>query len=299
MDSIHEITLLVGKIFHNIWSYNLVSVSGNHIRVGNIVLAVLLCLIGIKYSKNFTNSLKNYIREKIKSDKDAVNALEKLALYVAVSLYIITILEIANVPLSTFAFIGGALAIGIGLGAQTLISNFISSLVIMVERPIKIGDVVEIEGVLGTISSVGARCVIITTFSNVDVLIPNSKLMQNTLVNWTLSDNKVKHQLEITIPKDSEQPLDPRHFINEVAEGFKNLESNFEVINPEILLSSINNSSLVFLVNFYCDVGQVGNPEYIRNAVNLRLINNLKNYNFSVEYLRLVAIKPLNEQPEK
>ena len=270
-----------------------------YIRVGNIVLAVLLCLIGIKYSKNFTNSLKNYIREKIKSDKDAVNALEKLALYVAVSLYIITILEIANVPLSTFAFIGGALAIGIGLGAQTLISNFISSLVIMVERPIKIGDVVEIEGVLGTISSVGARCVIITTFSNVDVLIPNSKLMQNTLVNWTLSDNKVKHQLEITVPKDFEKPLDPRHFINEVAEGLKNLESNFEVINPEILLSSINNSSLVFLVNFYCDVAQVGNPEYIRNAVNLRLINNLKNYNFSVEYLKLVAIKPLNEQPEK
>lgn len=299
MDQLHTIVLMVGRIFHNIWSYNLVSVSGNHIRVSNIVLAIILLLIGIKYSKNFANLIKNYIRDKVKYDKDAINALEKLALYIALCLYVITILEIANVPLSTFAFVGGALAIVIGLGAQTLISNFISSLVIMVERPIKIGDVVEIEGVIGTVRSVGARCIIITTLSNVDVLIPNSKLMQNTLVNWTLSDNKVKHQVEITVPKDPEKQLNPQYFINDLKRGFKNLESTFELINPEILLIRIEHCNLVFLINFYCDVEQVENPEYVRNIVNLALMNNLKDYNFSAQYLKVVNVQPLNEKDEK
>jgi small-conductance mechanosensitive channel len=297
MDGLQKALIIIGKIFDVIWSYNLVTVSGNHIKVGNIVLAVALFLAGIRLSKRFTLYIKSYIKTKIDTDKDAANALEKLILYVALALYIITILEIANVPLSTFAFIGGALAIGIGLGAQTLIGNFISSLIIMVERPVKIGDIIEIEGVLGTVTSVGARCAVINTFSNVEVLIPNSKLMQNTLVNWSLSDSEVRYQLEIVFPAKY------RDKYNEIAKLMKQAlsELNFESPNQkiEVFLTAISPESIRVFASFYCNINIVGSHESIRGLVNLALLEKFKNYDdFAIEYPKMVEVKSSCDKEE-
>ena len=299
-DRIHQVLETSGKIFDAVWSYNLVTVAGNHIKVANIVFAMLLFFIGIKYSKNFSNLIKRYIHQRIPYDKDAANAVEKIILYLSFCLYIITILEISNIPLSTFAFIGGALAIGIGLGAQTMISNFISSFTIMVERPLKIGDIVEIEGVIGTVSAIGSRCVILTTFSNVEVLIPNSKLMQNTLVNWTLSDSAVKHQIEITIPKIADKKASYPDFINILYQIFVKLDfTKYGDIKPEIYLTKIEDEHVTFLVDLYCDVDKIQNPEHVKGVVNLALIEHLTDYDFKVEYPKIVQVAPILETSQK
>jgi len=303
MDDLHSVTELIGKIFHSIWTYDLVTVSGNHIRTSNITLAVILFLIGLRYSKRFRSSITNYVKTKLNSDKDAANALEKLILYVSLCLYVITILEIANVPLSTFAFVGGALAIGIGLGAQTLIGNFISSLIIMVEKPMKIGDIVEIEGVTGTVSSVGARCVILKTLSNVEVLVPNSKLMQNTLINWTLSDNHIKFQIEIYVYREAadveNEKFDPRKFASKIY----NIASELKFIpkghKPEVYLTEIDNDKFSYVLNFYCNLEEVQNPKAIKNAFNLAMYDNFKDYKIVVSYPKTVNVKPSADHGDK
>lgn len=296
MDELRNILALIGEILHQIWNYDLVSVSQHQIRISNLTLALLLVIIGVKYFKHFSIFIRNSIRSKVTADKDAVNALEKLILYIAICLYIITILQIANIPLNIFAFIGGALALGIGLGAQILISNFISSLVIMLERPIKIGDIVEIEGIMGTVTSVGARSVIITTLSNVEVLVPNSKLMQNILVNWTLSDNKIKCQAEITISKQSEQQFNLKNLIEIFEAAFKKLEINTELSNPELALTRIEPSALIFLMNFYYDIKEIKNPQRIQHKINIELFDRLAAYQFSIKYLKIIEIKPTTEK---
>jgi len=292
MADLHTILDVISRILHGILSYDLVHVAGNHIRIGNILLSILLFLVGIKYYKNYTSLIGNYLRTKI-SDKDAVNALEKLILYISVFLYIITILEIANVPLNIFAFIGGALAIGIGLGAQTLINNFICSLIIMVERPVKIGDTVEIEGVTGTITGIGARCIILTTDSNVEVLVPNSKVMQNTLVNWTLSSTLIRHKAEITIPREYNGAIQPQYFINKLQAIFDKLEFITDKSRAQVNLTKINKNSLSFVMDFFCHTEVSQNMESFRNILNLELLDNLKDYQFTVEYLKILELKPL------
>ena len=289
MDVVHNIVDIAGKVFHNIWSYDLITVAGNHVRVSNIIFAIVLFLAGIRYSKKFSEIVKYYVRTKLNSDKDAANALEKIIFYGALSLFIITILEIANVPLSTFAFIGGALAIGIGFGAQSLISNFIGSIIIMIERPLKIGDIIEIEGVIGTVNSVGARCVVLTTFSNVDVLVPNSKLMQNTLVNWTLSDSAIRWQAELSISKSKD--LVPEQFIEDLEQMLANLDVVLKNYKPRVNLISIKQESLGFVLNFYCNLEHLHNLEHTRGALNLALLKLIPNGDFSVEYLKVVNIK--------
>ena len=294
----HYIVNLFGKTLHNVWTYDLITVSGNHIRISNIVFAAVLFAVGLKYSKKFSNSIKHYIKTRLNSDKDAANALEKIILYASLSLFVITILEIANVPLSTFAFIGGALAIGIGFGAQSLISNFIGSLVIMVERPLKIGDIIETEGVIGTVNSVGARCVVLTTFSNVDVLVPNSKLMQNTLVNWTLNDNAVRCQVELKVPRKRKAEFDPSVFIDELQNLLFSLDIVYKAYKPEVNLIEIQKESLVFLLNFYCNLEIIQNLEHIKGILNLVLFKYLNDDYFTVEYLKVVNVKS-TEKEEK
>ena len=83
-----------------------------------------------------------------------------------------------RIPLTFFTVLGGALAIGVGFGSQNIVNNFLSGLILMVERPIKIGDIVEVENVQGTVEWVGARSTIIKTFGNLRLVIPNSTLLQ-------------------------------------------------------------------------------------------------------------------------
>ena len=294
MDVVHDIVDIAGKVFHNIWSYDLITVAGNHVRVSNIIFAIFLFLMGIRYSKKFSSAVKYYIRAKLKTDKDAANALEKIIFYGALILFIITILEIANVPLSTFAFIGGALAIGIGFGAQSLISNFIGSIIIMVERPLKIGDIIEIEGVIGTVNSVGARCVVITTFSNVEVLIPNGKLMQNTLVNWTLNDSAIRCQVELNIPKQSD--IVPEKFIVKLEQMLMKLDMVLKDYKPEVCLTTIGQANFGFILSFYCNLEHLHKIEHIKGDLNLALLKTITGNDFSVEYLKVVSIKSSDKE---
>ena len=298
MEEAYNILNLAGKILHEIWHYTLLTISGNSVRVSNIIMAIALFLLGFKYSGHFSKYVKNCIKSKINSDKDAANAIEKLILYTALCIYAVTILEIAHVPLKTFAFIGGALAIGIGLGAQSIIGNFISSLIIMIERPLKIGDIVEMEGVLGTVTSVGARCVVLNTFSNVEVLIPNSKLMQNSLVNWTLTDSAIKHQVEISTPKTSK--FNYQEFIKALKTVIDNLEfAHQHTDETEIYLTKIDSHQFTFLINFYCNIAQFQNPEYVKGTLNIALLEHLKDYEFTVIYPKIVELKPLSDKSDK
>lgn len=298
MGEVYNVLNIIGNSLNAIWNYNLLTISGNNVMVSNLVFAATLFLAGFKYSARFRKYVKNCIESNIHTDKDAANTIEKFILYIALCIYTITILEIAHVPLKTFAFIGGALAIGIGLGAQSIIANFISSLIIMIERPLKMGDIVEIDGVLGTVTSVGARCVVINTFANVEVLVPNSKLIQNTLVNWTLTDSSIKNQVEISVPKVN--GFDYQEFIAilKLAIGKVELDQN-SMREAEIYLTKIEDNKFTFLINFYCNIAQIQNPEYIKGTINVVLLECLKDYEFTVEYPKIIELKPINDSSDR
>lgn len=299
MDDLLKLSDMTGNVFHQIWSYCLVTVSGNHIKVSNIILAAILFMLGLRLSTRFSDFVRSYIQKRFDKDKDAANALEKIVKYLAFCLYAITILEIANVPMSTFAFIGGALAIGIGLGAQTLIGNFIGGIIIMIEKTVKIGDIIEIEGVTGSVTSVGARCVIVNTFSNVEVLIPNNKIIQNTLVNWTLSNSNVRYQIEIKINKTKDDYAKAKDFIKILEDVIK--ESDFIHVkqNSNANLIKIEDSHLIFLINFFCDICRVQNPEIIKSLFNMILLQKLVGYDFSVNYCNVVDVKASSSKEDK
>jgi len=117
---------------------------------------------------------------------------------------IITAFNLVEIPLSAFAFFGGALAIGVGFGTQNLLKNLISGVMLLIEKPIRIGDLVEVDGVTGTVTSIGIRFSTIHGSQGTDTLIPNSSLVEHKLVNWTYSTPNVRKDIKITVGYNSD-----------------------------------------------------------------------------------------------
>lgn len=116
---------------------------------------------------------------------------------------IITAFNLVEIPLSAFAFFGGALAIGVGFGTQNILKNLISGVMLLIEKPIRIGDLVEIDGVTGTVTSIGIRFSTIHGSQGTDTLIPNSSLVEHKLINWTYTTPDVRKDIKLTVGYNS------------------------------------------------------------------------------------------------
>ncbi len=120
-------------------------------------------------------------------------------LVVGVLLALMT-LHFLKIPLTIFAFFGGALAIGLGFGTQTLIKNFISGIIVLFERKIRVGDIVDIGGVSGSITEINTRSSVLRSGDGKETLVPNSLFLENRVTNLTLSNRKVRRLLKVRAP---------------------------------------------------------------------------------------------------
>ena len=152
-----------------------------------------------------------------------------------------------NVDLSKFNLMAGALGLGIGFGLQTVISNFVSGLILVFERPILPGDTVEVNNLLGTVNKIGVRSSSISTFDGAEVIVPNNNLIANDLINWTLSDNIRRVEVLIGTAYSSD-PNEVLKILIEVAN-----DNNDVLKEPEVraLFSEFVDNSLNFILRFW------------------------------------------------
>lgn len=117
---------------------------------------------------------------------------------VDVSLLLLT-LHLLQIPLTAFAFLGGALAIGFGFGTQTIFKNLISGLIVLNERKIKVGDILEVDAFIGRVSSVDTRSTVLRGFDGVETVVPNSMLLENRITNWTMSNPRQRRVVRVGV----------------------------------------------------------------------------------------------------
>lgn len=183
----------------SVWSKELVAVEDNPITIGKITTAILLFGLGILVSRLLSRGFAALVRRRSALDEGAIAAIQSLAFYALIALFFLVALNSVNIPLTAFTVAGGAIAIGIGFGSQTVVNNFVSGLILMIERPIKVGDLVVFDGSSGRVERIGPRSTRIRTFDNVHVIVPNSKLLENSVVNWTLADDVVRTRVTVAV----------------------------------------------------------------------------------------------------
>ena len=189
--------------------------------------------------------------------------IQKIISYLTYLLVALFAMRMVNIPLAAFAFLGGAIAIGLGFGAQNLINNFISGFIMLAERPISIGDLIEIEGVVGQVEEIGARCTRIRTGENIHILVPNSAFLEKNITNWTLSDHNIRTKVTVGVIYGSPVPETRRLLLKAVQENDRVIKTP----EPFVLFQDFGDNALIFDVFFWIRVNKIIERRIIESSV--------------------------------
>jgi small-conductance mechanosensitive channel len=222
------------------------------ITLGKIVLAILILGVGYWITGLISFVVEPVIIKRLKIERNQANLIRRWFRALLVACLVVFSLISVKIPLTVFAFAGGALAIGLGFGMQTLLKNFVSGLIILFERPFRVGDVLDISGQRGTVTGIGLRASVLELWDGTETLIPNSALLENNLTNWTYTNRRVRFAVRVGVAYGS----DPRRVIqllNEIAERHGLVEKEPK---PQVLFSEFGESVLAFELRYWVDVGR-------------------------------------------
>lgn len=184
------------------WDFQILDLQGTQITLGSLAVAAIVLALGALVSRLASRAVAVLLRRRTTAHPGAVAATQSLLFYGFMAVFVLLSLKAAQVPLSVFAVAGGALAIGVGFGSQNILNNFISGIILMIERPVRVGDIIQLEGahaVNGVVREIGARSTRIVTGENVELVVPNSTLLQHNVVNWTLSNDEIRANIEVGV----------------------------------------------------------------------------------------------------
>ena len=183
--------------------------SGSHLALtlGELLLAALLVvgggLVSALAARFFGRRLPGHLRQ----SRHVREFAPRWIFFGLWALFLLAALRVLGVPLAAFNFLGGAIALGFGFGAQNLCSNLISGAIILVARPYKLGDIVEVDGMAGTVLAIGLRATEVLTYDGVNLLVPNSKFLADTIVNRTNYDRSLRGLVVVTVAYGSDSRL--------------------------------------------------------------------------------------------
>ena len=221
------------------------------VTVGKVGKALLILLAGLWGTRKLGNVMKHHAARRYGMDASRMNQIERKWSFFTFLLLLAFSLTLVNIPLAVFAFFGGILAIGIGFGAQHLIGNFISSVILMFDRTISVGDIVEMEGQFGRVKSIGLRSSSIRRFDGVEVLVPNSQFLEQKVTNWTLSDQKVRYEIAVGAAYGSPTRETSGRILGVIREDERVLTSP----EPVVLFESFGDNALMFRAFFWLALG--------------------------------------------
>ena len=243
------------------------------------ILTFLLILIFSYFATKFISYLfdENSSLKFLKLPKGVPAAISLIIRYFILVFGIIMALGALNIDLSKFNLMAGALGLGIGFGLQTVISNFVSGLILVFERPILPGDTVEVNNLLGTVNKIGVRSSSISTFDGAEVIVPNNNLIANDLINWTLSDNVKRIEVLVSAAYSSD-PNEVLKILIEVANNNKDVLKSPEV---RALFSEFGNSSLNFKLRFWVpyELGLI-----VKSDISLAIYNKFKEQGIEIPF---------------
>jgi len=211
---------------------------------------------------------------------DVAYTIKRIAFLTLFVLVILTALSLLGVPLTAFAFATGAIAIGVGFGAQNIINNFISGWILMAERPIRIGDFIEIDNAMGTVELIGTRSTRIRRTDGVHMLVPNSRLLEQTVVNWILVDKEIRTTIRVGVAYGS--PV--RKVAELISEAVKAQPEVKQQPEPSIIFEDFGDNALIFDSYFWCDVGGEKLLRETRSEIRFRISELFAQNNITIAF---------------
>jgi len=235
--------------------------------IGFIVVALIVLFA-------FTGFLKRWIDRRLAGhthlDVSTRRTIATLVRYTTLVIGFLVIMQAAGINLTTFNVVAGAIGVGVGFGLQNIVSNFISGLIVMFERPVKLGDRIDVGGIEGSVVDIGARATTVLTGDNVAAIIPNQKLITETVKNWQHGNGT--WQLRIAIAAKYANDL------NAIREALLSIAAeNDDVLKnppPIVRLTTLAGGSMGFELRMYTGLGVERQPDLL-SALQFALMQNI------------------------
>ena len=232
-----------------IWNKSLVTLSGGgQITVGQSVMVAVFLVVALIASRILGRMLLRLMRRK-QIEPNVAQTIHRVFTWGLLILVVLTAMAMLQIPITALAFISGAVAVGVGFGAQNIINNLISSWILMSEKPVRVGDFVEIGTHTGVIERIGNRSTRIRRADNAHVLVPNSQLLEQTVVNWTLVDQRFRNMIRVGVAYGS--PV--RQVAELLIEAARAHPCVLAEPAPIAVFADFGDSALVFELHFWCE----------------------------------------------
>ncbi|MDO9596082.1 MAG: mechanosensitive ion channel [Azoarcus sp.] len=221
------------------------------VTIAKVVKAILIVVVGYILIALLTRLLVGLAVRRERMEETSARIARKWILAVTLVVLLLLALDVVKIPLTVFAFLGGAIAIGAGFGMQTLLKNLISGVMLLMERPFKPRDIVEVGGIRGEVTDINVRSCTIRDVNGIETLVPNSTFLEQNVTNWTLSNRKVRYTLNISVAYGS-SVRQVSDLLLEVAARHK------QVLNepaPDVLFMDFGESALQFALFVWLEVG--------------------------------------------
>ncbi|WP_372473481.1 mechanosensitive ion channel family protein [Capnocytophaga sp. ARDL2] len=184
---------------HEIMNFVLFDVQGSKFTLITLVYIVVATAILIFLSKRITRLLETKLLARAIAEKGTRSAIVAIIRYLILFFGFLFIFKTAGFELGAFSWMLGALGVGLGFGLQNITSNFISGIIILFERPIKIGDRIQVGTIYGDVTSISMRSTTIVTNDNISIIVPNSKFINDNVINWSHNDRSVRVHYPVSV----------------------------------------------------------------------------------------------------
>ena len=220
------------------------------ITVGKTIKVLLILIVGYWITGVLARFAERQAAKRFSIDPTHASLMRRWLRALLLTCLLIFSLVSVRIPLTAFAFGGGALAIALGFGTQTILKNLVSGVIILFERPFKVGDVLDIGTNRGVVTSIGLRASVVRLWDNTETLIPNSELLESRLTNWTYSNRNVRFTITVGVAYGSDTRLVTR-LLGEIADRHSQVA---QLPKPQVFFTSFGNSALDFELRFWVDV---------------------------------------------
>ncbi len=206
-------------------------------------------------------------------------AISAIIRYIILVVGLLILFETLGIDMSTLTVLFGALGVGIGFGLQNIVNNFISGLIILFERPIKVGDRIEVGNVTGDVINISARASTVNTNDNITIIIPNSEFTSNKVINWSHSDRRVRFRIPVGVSYN-EDPEEVRRVLLYVASKHPGVmkEPESMVVFEEYGESSLNFNLVVWTADY------INRPRILKSELYYEIFKQFKKEGIQIPF---------------
>ncbi|OIQ18625.1 MAG: mechanosensitive ion channel protein MscS [Flavobacterium sp. MedPE-SWcel] len=255
-------------------NYVIFSIGDTHVRISSIVALTTFLIIAFLLLK----FIKRSIYRTQRFDQAKKYSIYTLIRYVLLVIIIISSLQILGFSLSVLLAGSAALLVGLGLGIQNLFSDYISGIIILIDSSVKVDDIIEVNGIVGRVSEINLRTTSILTRDDKNIILPNSALTGNELINWTHNEKAARFEVIVGVDYSSDVEL----VMKLLKEAAKEEDSVLSTPEPFVRFIDFGDSSLNFSVHFW--VEGVFRVENTKSDIRVRIFQKFNENNITIPF---------------